>query len=323
MAFQNPDLLDYSAKEGMTPMLTNVPESAQAAAGMGRDVYFLSDRPETEQFLQTQATPYKFLLRDKASIQEKTPQQPTGQEVDAFRAWKDFKPSLQKTLGYDPESINPAEEEMKARNNFLEKQFGGMTSYDINAIPHNQINRIYSEADKYAKAAGRRAEMMAQTGAGYRKMFFEQHAKDLESRRRTTEKQLELSQKYTEAEQVRKEKEQERKDLAESRTIDNATRRAQIDPRWTKAETIAERENLISEYVKLAEKAQRKELAPPKEKVIPPKGKLSDEIYNDPKYHDFFAERLAMAAGLVKDPLKNKEKVREEFKKILTREGYF
>jgi len=326
MAFRSPDYLDYSAEPalpGMTPLLTNVPESAESAAGMGRDVYFLSDRPETEEFLKTQAPSYKFLLRDEQGIQERTPKKPSESELDAFQAWKKFKPSLINQLGYDPEKVNPEEETMNARQRFLDKQFSGMTSYEINSIPASQINRIYSEADKYAKAAGRRAEMMARTGSAYRTMFFEQYGKQLESKRKMKEKQAELSTKAAEKAEAAREKELQRKEESEKKLIDTATARAQRDPRFLKADTIEERETIISEYIQMAKRGRAGELPAPKEKVTPPKGKISEEMYADPKYREFFRERLAMAAGLVKDPLKNKEKVKEQFKQILMREGYF
>jgi len=95
------------------PMLTNIPKSAEAAAGRGQDVYFLSDRPETEQFLAERmpATPYKQVLR---SAQGK-PFVDEDQLMDAVQKGKKF-------LGFNPmEPPNPGQVAQEAYQKYFDR----------------------------------------------------------------------------------------------------------------------------------------------------------------------------------------------------------
>lgn len=95
------------------PMLTNIPQTAETATGRGQDVYFLSDRPETEQFLaeRTPGRPYKQVLRDvhaKPFIDE-------DQLLDAMQKGKKF-------LGFNPmEPPNPGQVAQEAYQKYFDR----------------------------------------------------------------------------------------------------------------------------------------------------------------------------------------------------------
>ena len=132
------------------PMLTNIPKTAEAAAERGQDIYFLSDRPETEQFLAEKMPerPYKKVLRDVRGTR------PSEEDLTGMEAWKEFKEEyLSKQAGfYDPDEINPPAQGQKARQDYLEGFFRGKSKQEIDAIDPNYVNKLYKEADRLAKA---------------------------------------------------------------------------------------------------------------------------------------------------------------------------
>ena len=132
------------------PMLTNIPKTAEAAAERGQDIYFLSDRPETEEFLaeKTPARPYKKVLRDVRATR------PSEEDLTGMEAWKEFKEGyLSKQAGfYDPDEINPPAQGQKARQDYIESFFRGKTRQEIDVIDPGMVNKIYKEADRLAKA---------------------------------------------------------------------------------------------------------------------------------------------------------------------------
>jgi len=131
-------------------MLTNIPETAEKATGMGQDVYFLSDRPETEQFLaeKTPQRPYKRVLRDVRATK------PTEEDLTGLDAWKEFKEGyLSKQPGYaDSDEINPPAQAQKARQTYLEGFFRGKSKPEIDTLDPAYVQKLYKEADRISKA---------------------------------------------------------------------------------------------------------------------------------------------------------------------------
>ena len=151
------------------PMLTNIPTSAEEAAGRGQDVYFLSDRPETEQFLaeKTPERPYKRVLRDVRSVR------PSEEDLTGMEAWNDFKNNyLSKQAGfYDPDDINPATQAQKAREDYVAGFFRGKSRGEIDAMDPKTVTNIYKEADRLAKAEETKATWTRRNGLEIKNRF--------------------------------------------------------------------------------------------------------------------------------------------------------
>lgn len=129
------------------PMLTNIPETAEQAQAAGADVYFLSDRPETEEFLarKTPERPYKQILRDVRSTR------PSEDQMLLSEARRDFGGNEgQKMLGFDPNyPPNPGEIAKTARDQY----FNLATPDQMQAWDEKTLKLHYAEAEKRGKAA--------------------------------------------------------------------------------------------------------------------------------------------------------------------------
>ena len=129
------------------PMLTNIPETAETAQRAGSEVYFLSDRPETEEFLAQRfdQRPYKQVLRDIRSSK------PAEDQLLLSEARRDFGANEgQKMLGFNPNSPpNPGEIAQAARD----KYFNLATPEQIQGWDEKTRKLHYSEAEKRGKAA--------------------------------------------------------------------------------------------------------------------------------------------------------------------------
>lgn len=137
-------------EQAQVPMLTNVPETAETAWGRGQDVYFLSDRPETETHLaemaqKTPERPYKQVLRDVRSVR------PSEDQMLLSEAQRDFGANEgQKMLGFDPNAPpNPGEVAKATRDQY----FNLATPDQIQAWDEKTRKLHYSEAEKRGKAA--------------------------------------------------------------------------------------------------------------------------------------------------------------------------
>lgn len=134
-------------EQAKVPYLTNIPESAEAATGRGQDVYFLSDRPETEQFLAQKSPerPYKQVLRDVRATR------PPEGEMLLSEARRDFGANEgKKMLGFDPtQSPNPGEAAQAARDKYLNLA----TPQQMRSWDEKTKKLHYSEADKQGKSA--------------------------------------------------------------------------------------------------------------------------------------------------------------------------
>ncbi len=137
-------------EQAQVPMLTNIPETAESAWGRGQDVYFLSDRPETEEHLaqMAQKTPeraYKQVLRDVRSVR------PSEDQLLLSEARRDFGANEgAKMLGFDPNNPpNPGEVAKAARDQY----FNLATPEQIQTWDEKTLKLHYSEADKRGKAA--------------------------------------------------------------------------------------------------------------------------------------------------------------------------
>ena len=134
-------------EQSKVPMLTNIPKAAEEAAGRGQDVYFLSDRPETEEFLaaKTPERPYKQVLRDVRAAK------PPEDALLLSEARRDFGANEgQKMLGFNPnQPPNPGEIAQTARD----KYFKLATPEQIQGWDEKTQRLHYSEAEKRGKAA--------------------------------------------------------------------------------------------------------------------------------------------------------------------------
>jgi len=150
------------------PMLTNLPKTAESAAERGQDVYFLSDRPETEQFLAEKVPEqsYKKVLRDVRATR------PTEEDLSGMEAWKDFKEKhLVGQLGFDPDTLNPGEAAIKARDEFIRQNFGNKTKYEMDMMNPKLVEKIYKEAERIGKAEETKATWMRRSGIEIRDKF--------------------------------------------------------------------------------------------------------------------------------------------------------
>ena len=152
-----------------TPMLTNIPETAEEAVAAGQPTYFLSDRPETEEFLETfPGRPYKRILRD---VRER---RPTKDQLSFSQAWNDFKGQNLETLfgGQDPDMINPTLQSQNARNKYLQDVFGSLPQSQINAMDPAQISAYTKEAERQGKAELEKAKWGRQNALKIKQQFY-------------------------------------------------------------------------------------------------------------------------------------------------------
>ena len=144
--------LDYGDEEeglSSTPMLTNIPETATESERAGQPVYFLSDRPETEEFLrgreQSGAEPYRRVLRDVPY------RRPTTEQLSLVEAWKEFADNEGTRImrGIHPDKINPGVMAKEIRDKFLSQY----SPSDISKWDQKTRELYFKEADKEAEFA--------------------------------------------------------------------------------------------------------------------------------------------------------------------------
>jgi hypothetical protein len=151
------------------PMLTNIPQSAETAAGRGQDVYFLSDRPETEQFLaeRTPERPYKRVLRD---VRASKPFVDEDQLMDAVEKGKKF-------LGFNPmEPPNPGQVAQEA----YQKYFDRVPREQYENWPDN-IKQMHVKA---AQAEEKKAYDRAVKDIGNAHQYLTSHASEWEKQKK-------------------------------------------------------------------------------------------------------------------------------------------
>lgn len=187
------------------PVLTNIPSTAESAFRRGADVYFLSDRPETEEFLaRTPERAYKSVLRDVRGVK------PPQEGVDLVGEWNQFKQELIPQIGFDPDQINPADQAMKARQKFLDQTFGGMPKWQLDTMDPKRVTAIYKEADNVSKAEQMKAQVLLEQGQKMKAQFFQ------DRRQMLREQAITIRQK---GEQTHQEKmAQERRTFEETQT---------------------------------------------------------------------------------------------------------
>jgi len=169
------------------PMLTNIPETAETAQRAGSEVYFLSDRPETEEFLAQRfdQRPYKQVLRDIRSSK------PAEDQLLLSEARRDFGANEgQKMLGFNPNSPpNPGEIAQAARD----KYFNLATPEQIQGWDEKTRKLHYSEAEKRGKAAYQ--EVIGKVNAAKNMMsMFDKSWTERQKQIKEQEKQLRAAQ---------------------------------------------------------------------------------------------------------------------------------
>jgi hypothetical protein len=149
------------------PMLTNIPQTAESAAGQGADVYFLSDTPQTEQFLKTgEPKPYKYVLHDVPGPR------PSESQMSLTDAWKDFSTNeFSKQFGFDPNKVNPGEMGQKAYDKYIQDNIGHLAPQQVGLLDPKYLKSIYSVADKQRTEGNRIGVGMLRQADQIRQLF--------------------------------------------------------------------------------------------------------------------------------------------------------
>lgn len=181
---------------GKVPFLTNVATSADKAHAAGHPVYYIAGAGKGD---EARAKGYHYVHeespRDTAEREQMIAQRegkaaPGGKNGE--RPWESFKKIMVQKMGYDPEKLDPGAEYQKAKQAYLDSQFGGKPFYEIDAMSADQINKIHKEAEKEGKAAEMRAK--AKRVAGMKmlldgeKRFESEHRRMEDQQRRDAEK---------------------------------------------------------------------------------------------------------------------------------------
>lgn len=165
--------------EGDTPLLTNVREHADVAAGQGRDVYFTGEEGEES---PEQDKNYKFAYYPKEGAPPG--QKPSDDELDFFEKRKTFMSRAKEQLGFDPDALNPDEEAYRVANEALKnaspvvRLFGPQTPED-----YRKLRNVFEAARKKAaeqKTYGRK--VLGDLDSMFRKNYEEErkHQRTLE-----------------------------------------------------------------------------------------------------------------------------------------------